>query len=265
MGKPIDLIGQKFCKWTVISKAASPASYEHQQFWLCRCECGEERIRKGAQLRYAEKMGKAQMCNSCAATYGGTTHGKSKTSEYKSWFGMTARCTQPDHAAYANYGGRGITVCDHWRLFENFLADMGPRPSKQHSLDRIDNSKGYSPENCRWTTSINQNRNRRDNQLLTFNGKTQTISAWAEETGIGMNTIRLRIKNHGWSIERALTTSPTHPTDRIGMQYKNAQQYVFNGQSKTLRDWCATTGISMDRLRSRLKRGWSIDRALTQE
>ncbi|MGY8988455.1 MAG: hypothetical protein ACKVG7_07840, partial [Flavobacteriales bacterium] len=108
---------------------------------------------------------------------------------------------------YDGYGGRGISVCDRWRdSFENFLADMGERPSNEHSIDRKDNDGNYEPDNCRWATKKEQGRNRRSNRILTFNNKTQTLIEWSEELGISSAVIRQRIKASGWSIEEALTT-----------------------------------------------------------
>ncbi len=117
---------------------------------------------------------------------------------------MIRRCTRPNSRAYANYGGRGIRVCDRWLTFENFIADMVQRPVG-HSLDRIDNDGPYSPENCRWATDIEQHRNRRDNRLETFRGQTKTLAEWAEEFGIRYATLHSRITKQGWSFERALT------------------------------------------------------------
>ncbi len=117
---------------------------------------------------------------------------------------MRGRCRDPRNKCFANYGGRGITVCERWSDFAAFLADMGPRPSLEHSIDRIDNSAGYSPENCRWATKSDQMRNTRRNNNLTFRGETLCVSAWAERVGIARRTLLSRIKL-GWSVERVLT------------------------------------------------------------
>lgn len=108
----------------------------------------------------------------------GVKHGQYGSVEYQTWADMKVRCLNPNNKRYADYGGRGITVCKRWLSFENFLADMGTRPSNQHSLDRIDNDKGYFKENCRWATRQEQNgnrRRRRDARL--YQGK--TVAQWA--------------------------------------------------------------------------------------
>jgi len=119
--------------------------------------------------------------------------------------GMIARCTYPSVKAYRFYGARGIKVCERWRTFENFLADMGERPAGM-SIDRVDNAKGYEPGNCRWATDTEQHRNRTDNKFLTFQGKTLTIAGWAELLGIDRHTLADRIRKSGWTVEKALTT-----------------------------------------------------------
>lgn len=122
---------------------------------------------------------------------------------------MKGRCLNPSYGNYANYGGRGIKVCDRWlESFENFLADMGEAP-RGTSIDRIDNDGHYTPENCRWATDSEQQNNKRDTVLLTANGKTQTINEWAKETGLDVALIRNRIKRHGWSVEKAINTPKT--------------------------------------------------------
>lgn len=129
------------------------------------------------------------------------------TPEYDAWMNMRYRCYKKDHANYADYGGRGITVCDRWKgSFTNFIKDMGRKPTGLHTLERLDNDKGYSPENCVWGTQKDQLRNTRRNRLITCNGKTQCLSAWAEETGVRAGAIRKRIVELGWPVEKALYT-----------------------------------------------------------
>jgi hypothetical protein len=122
------------------------------------------------------------------------------TVEYRIWTNMLRRC----RAGLRNYGDRGVTVCDRWELFENFLADMGRRPSPDHSLDRIDNDGNYEPGNCRWSTRKEQMRNTRVNRRLTYRGESFTVAEWAERLNINATTIRTRLAR-GKSIERALS------------------------------------------------------------
>ena len=121
---------------------------------------------------------------------------------------MLDRCYTPTCANYHNYGGRGITVCDRWREggFKVFISDMGPRPTPQHSIDRVDNNKGYSPENCRWATKKEQARNMRTNRLLTHNGVTATVAEWAEKLGVTITCITDRLDKLGMTVEEAVTT-----------------------------------------------------------
>ena len=119
---------------------------------------------------------------------------------------MNRRCGNPKDAAYRHYGGRGITVCDRWRdSFDAFIADMGKRPSRTHSIDRIDNDRGYSPENCRWATRAQQARNKRSSRYLTVGDRTMVAVDWSRETGLSISTITGRLKR-GWSPERAIST-----------------------------------------------------------
>lgn len=131
--------------------------------------------------------------------------GRSPTPTYVSWAAMRARCTQPSHPKFALYGGRGISVCDRWQTFENFLADMGERPEGT-TLDRHPNRDGnYEPGNCRWATDSEQNSHRSNNHLLTLEGVTLTVAAWARRVGLSKSTLRMRLAA-GWSTEAALTT-----------------------------------------------------------
>jgi uncharacterized Zn finger protein (UPF0148 family) len=140
---------------------------------------------------------------------------RQKTREYREknkdrsvWENMIQRCFDPNHVSYKNYGGRGIVVCPQWlgkSGYKQFTADMGPRPSPQHSLDRRENDKGYSPDNCKWATGVEQGRNKRNNVNVEFKGKTQPISAWAEEIGVPYSVLYQRLKRRGWEVERAMT------------------------------------------------------------
>jgi hypothetical protein len=128
---------------------------------------------------------------------------------------MKKRCFRTSGRDYQYYAGKGITVCDRWRdSFDNFLADMGPRPSPKHSIDRIDNDGNYEPSNCRWATWSEQNNNRRSNRILAFDGQAKTITQWAEFSGIDIVTIHARLRR-GWSVSRAVT-SAARPCRRPG-------------------------------------------------
>lgn len=126
------------------------------------------------------------------------------TPTYTAWGNMRSRCSNPKHKSYADYGARGISVCDEWAKFEPFLASMGERPPGTQ-LDRIDNNKGYGPGNCRWATPSENSSNRRSSHRIEFEGVTKTICQWAGERGMNHQTLSMRFKN-GWSIEEALTT-----------------------------------------------------------
>jgi hypothetical protein len=202
---PVDLEGRTFGGWTVVSYAGRRQS--QQILWLCRCECGTERVVLGNNL----KRGLTRSCGCLyreagreATRQANTSHGYSGSATYKCWGHMKERCLNPNHKKYLDYGGRGITICERWLQFENFLEDMGEKP-EGYSLDRINNEKGYEPGNCHWATLEEQDRNKRVNHLLTHNGETHCASEWAEIVGINRATLETRL-NRGWSVEKALTT-----------------------------------------------------------
>ncbi len=139
----------------------------------------------------------------------GGRKGRTKTTEYMSWDKMVYRCHNAKAINFPRYGGKGIRVCDRWRKFINFLADMGPKPSPFHSIDRFPNRSGnYEPGNCRWATRIEQGRGKSNNRSITFGGETMLVVEWSERLRIKAGTISNRIDRLGWSIERALTTTP---------------------------------------------------------
>ena len=133
------------------------------------------------------------------------TYGMSRTPEHQAWDNMKRRCFNPNHKKYPNWGGRGISVCDRWLNFENFLADMGSRPSTKYSLDRIDNDGDYCFENCRWATKAEQQNNTRYNRLITIDDVTLTIAQWSEKMGYGKTIIPRRLYR-GWSEYKAVMT-----------------------------------------------------------
>ena len=207
MGKCLDLIGQKFGRLLVIERISNDR--HGKAMWSCLCNCGKQKIVASNDL--IRNKTKSCGCLSIEKTIQRLTkHGhntKNKITEtYRSWQGMIQRCINPKHKNYGTYGGRDIKVCERWRnSFSNFLTDMGERP-KNRTLDRINNELGYYKNNCQWSTTEEQGRNKRNNHLITFNGKTQCISAWAEEVGIVYGMLIDRINKLGWSPEKALTT-----------------------------------------------------------
>ena len=192
-------IGQKFGRWVVLARANTVKS--GHRYWLCRCECGVEREVAANHLQ----SGKSQSCG-CLKTEMASkrhaTHGLSDTRTHNIWMNMRARCELPTNKSYSYYGGRGITVCRRWRKFEHFLADMGEAPAGL-SLERLNNDKGYSPENCKWATRAEQMRNQRRTIRISHNGRTQSLSDWADEVGLAPLTIWKRLKR-GWSEADAL-------------------------------------------------------------
>lgn len=191
----VDKVGKKYGKLTVIG--FSHVGKSNHRYWNCRCDCGRDTVVGAVNLQ----SGHTTSCGCSIKTQGGISK---KSRAYIRWSGMMQRCHNPSFHRFKDYGGKGITVCKRWQDFQTFLADMGEPPASC-TIERLDNSKGYSPDNCKWATQKEQQRNRSSNVLITHNGRTQCMAAWAEETGINLKTISYRLHN-GWSVERALTT-----------------------------------------------------------
>jgi hypothetical protein len=171
---------------------------------------------------------------------------------------MIARCENHRHRYYANYGGRGITVCDPWRgSFAAFLADVGPKPSAKHTLDRVDNERGYEPGNCRWATRVEQAQNKRTSRVLTIDGRTMSAPQWSPEVGLDRRTIQYRMRALGWPAERALRT-PRYAARRS----RPGALFAIGEEALTLKAWAERSGASEILIRARLRRGWTVERAV---
>jgi hypothetical protein len=202
MPRKLDLIGQVFGRLTVSAEAGTDR--RGNVMWWCRCHCGTYATVVGYHLR----SGNTTSCGCARRQQAGNltlVHGQADTPLYSRWKSMIHRVTDPNHKSYADYGGRGITVCEQWLEFETFAADMGPTFREDLTLDRIDVSGPYSPMNCRWASASEQARNKRNNRRLTFRGHTKTLAEWSEITGLHRRTIGTRLDALGWPVERALT------------------------------------------------------------
>ena len=206
MPKLIDMTGRVCGRLTVISKVPIEPLARRGAFWNCVCDCGKAVAVHGKYLRTGHTM-------SCGclqrdrASEANTTHGRSRVPcnrAYRSWSSMLGRCMNPNEPCYGRYGGRGIAVCERWRKFEHFFADMGPCPEGL-TLDRRNNEGNYNPCNCRWATRTQQARNRRSSHIITHNGKSLCIAEWSEVLEWPYYIIQNRLR-YGWSAERALST-----------------------------------------------------------
>lgn len=205
-----NLTGKTFSRLTVSSLAGTRNDGRGQSlyFWNCGCKCGASIIVLGASL----KSGNSTSCGCIikeklkGQPSFNKTHGMAGKPEYVTWCAMIARCINPKLKCWKRYGGRGIKVCERWRnSFDHFYADMGPRPTGQHSIDRFPNLNGnYEPSNCRWATKVEQCQNQSSNHIVELGGKAMCIAAWAKELGINKGTISRRLRA-GWTAAEALT------------------------------------------------------------
>lgn len=201
MTRGIDRTGQKFGRLTVVALSPKRVNRTSNQ-WLCLCECGNETIVDGGEL----KKGKVKSCG-CLRDTQLRTHGMSKTKVYRTWVGMKKRILNPKEPCYDRYGGRGLTIEKDWiDSFEAFYADVGDPPTEKHSFDRVENSLGYVRGNCRWATTEEQANNTRKNVFFEHQGRSQTLAQWAREYGISPHTLFMRVVAYKWSLERALAT-----------------------------------------------------------
>lgn len=199
-GRVIPLIGLRFGALVPIARAGSQRRYA---MWLCACDCGQQVTVRSDHLLYGVK--KACQINNhrwrVPKPPGVTTKYRS---EFKSWEHMRRRCNDPKEKTYANYGGRGIKVCARWGKFANFIADMGPKPSPKHTIDRKNNNGNYTPKNCWWATPRQQSRNTRRSVFVRYEGKRVLLCDLVEQLGLNRQMVYGRLKI-GWSLKDALS------------------------------------------------------------
>lgn len=206
----IDIIGKRYGRLVVFSFFDVKNKNSR---WLCKCDCGKEKV----VTRHSLSSGHTKSCGCLsveALKNRSTKHGhaanNNPTSEYTTWNNMKARCYNENDKHYSFYGGRGIKVCERWLGiygFENFIKDMGFKPTSDHTIDRWPNNTNgnYGPSNCRWATQIEQCNNVRDNKILFYNGRYDTLPMWCRELNLKPATVRLRLSK-GYSVKQAIET-----------------------------------------------------------
>lgn len=206
--------GQKFGRLTAVTFVGR--DIHHTPIWLWKCDCGKQHKATSDNIT----KGKTKSCGclrnerTISRNKDRAIHGMSHTTPHIIWWAMIQRCYNENHEAYRNYGGRGIVVCDRWKeSFLSFYADMWPRTSPVHTLDRIDNDGPYCKENCKWSTLSEQARNRRFNRFVLFEGRSITTAEAASIYGMEANTLRRRL-NKGWNVHTAITTKVRYRTPK---------------------------------------------------
>lgn len=250
---------KKYGSWTPIREDYEVSAGYKRRVVLCRCDCGNETYVPTWNL----VNGRTKVCQECFSKTlpeltrtKKSTHGRSKTPEYNTWLGIKGRCYNPNDQDYHSYGGRGIKVCDRWlESFENFLEDMGERPGVDYSIDRVNVNGHYEKSNCRWTTADVQARNTRKNRMITHNGETLCLEDWAQKIGIDSTSLNDRLKR-GWPLEKALTS----PRGTVNHSLRIIE---FQGKRQSLAEWSKQTGLDESVIAGRLKRGWTVEQALT--
>lgn len=245
-----NIAGQRFGRLTVVQM--SPERTPHGAVkWDVKCDCGTEKSVVGLSL----KRGVTTSCG-CAhkeqLAARSTKHGGSRSAEYSTWCGMLNRCRNANGEDFHHYGGRGITVCDRWTDFANFMADMGPKPTPKHSIERSDVDGHYEPGNCRWATQHEQVRNLRKNIRIPGNPELLLDSARAK--GMNQGTLYSRVGKLGWSREEAAST-PVKKLKRVSVS--------VGDKVMSLHAAAKLHGILPGTVYGRVAAGWSVDAALT--
>jgi hypothetical protein len=206
-----DLTDRRFGSLTAVRGVeAEPHLKTRRARWECRCDCGNVVRAFANNLLRGKHQG-------CGLHKGGniaktkTRHGKTGTQVYRAWRNMLNRCYNLRVKSYADYGAKGVTVCQAWRdSFDAFYRDMGEPPTSRHTIERLENARGYEPGNCAWATRKQQNRNQTKTRHVTFRGETRPLPEWAEILGVPRVSLWQRLFKYGWDVERAFT-APARP------------------------------------------------------
>lgn len=259
MNKLIDLTGKRFGRLVVIKFGGKDD--KKRRVWECVCDCGNTVFIPTAQLN----SGKTKSCgcyNRDTARQRMTTHGMRKSALYRIWAGIKDRTNPNNHNNKNNYRKLHITMCDEWKndfkafydwaISNGYKEEKLPNGKSKWTIDRIDGTKGYYPENCRWATSKQQANNQLTNKMITYKGKTQNLSRWCEELGLKYGLVEQRLFS-GFSVERAFTENPD-----------KQKYYEYNGEMLNINQIAKRTGLTRTNVCNRIFRGWSMDRIMTQ-
>lgn len=255
-----DITGQKFGRLTAIKYVGR--NKNKYALWECQCDCGNVVVVIGRNLRTG--ITKSCGCYNLDMIVERNkvihkTHGATKTRLFRIWSGIKTRCYNTNSEEYKTYGGRGIKMCEEWlssfQTFKEWALSNGYDDTL--SIDRIDYNGNYSPENCRWLTAKGQQRNKRSNKVISYNGESHCLSEWGDILGISDDVLLKRLNSKNYTLERAFSeplNSHDHFNDII----------VYNGESKTLTEWANYLSLPYNVLRSRLfSQNWTVERAFT--
>lgn len=263
-----DGIGKKYGDWTQLgAEFLIPFETRWQHVAVCECKCGQISVVRLSHLKYKKSSG-CKLCRGFKARR--IIHGMANTREFKIWGGIKKRCLNKYCPAFKNYGGRGIVICDEWKTdFMAFYKHVGPSPSNQHEIDRIDNDGNYEPGNVRWVVRQQNSRNTRRNKTYRYKGKDYILTDLADIAGIDRRTIAARLKS-GWSVSDAVEI----PKDLYHHGGLRSERWVEANNNKHQRNFrykevdysvCELSllcGLSVGVIRYRLRNGWSVERAV---
>jgi hypothetical protein len=247
----IDLTGQRFGKWTVI-QYSHQHSKSKRHYWTAQCDCGTLRAIGASSLT-------CDRTHSCGCDRGShlKTHDMSRHPDYQLWLGMWNRVNNPNGEDWELYGGRGITACERWKWFPNFVEDMGPRTSKTQTIERRDVNGNYEPSNCYWLENRKQALNTRRNISVTIDGETKCLMEWSRQMGISESMVRSRVRHNNMTYQEALII----PCGKIVR--RNSRMITIGSVTKCLAEWIREYNAPESLVRSRINRGWEPLKALT--